>query len=299
MQTEALDLARRAPNEGQPERLSWGVVEIQVTELERTVHFWTTVLGLCVREQTGTRAALGTPAKTLLVLHAGASKPASAGYLGMYHVAIGVPDQDEFSRLLARFMTMKVHLSPVDHLMSKAIYVYDPDGLEIEIALETPGRFARFGDVSKGIVMFDTEGRSHSGREALNIEDELRHAQGADLLAPLPDDAFLAHMHFKVSDLESATSWFEGLGFARNLMLPDMGLADMGAGGAYTHRIAMNTWNGRNLSPAPDDMARLTRYELHVNDPAVTISAPGLKPSTNGMTGRDPCGIDVALNFNY
>ncbi|MFK7856893.1 MAG: VOC family protein [Granulosicoccus sp.] len=299
MQTEALKLAMQTASASQPERLSWGVVEIQVTDLERTVQFWTSVLGLSVREQTREWAALGTSAKTLFVFHAGASRPAANGYLGMYHVAIGMPSQSEFSRLLARLMSMQIQISPVDHLMSKAIYLHDPDGLEIEIAFETPERFDRFGDMSRGLVLFDSEGRPHSGRERLPVDEELSYAHGADLQAALPDDAFLAHMHFKVSDLESAASWFEGLGFARNLMLTNMGLADMGAGGSYTHRVAMNTWNGRDLDPTPTDMARLTRYELLLNDPAVLINADALQPSSKGFTGLDPSGVEMVLNFNY
>ncbi|MFK8080090.1 MAG: VOC family protein [Granulosicoccus sp.] len=299
MQTEALELARQSAQSGQAECLSWGVLEVQVTDLERTLQFWSSALGLRVRKQTRDSASLGTANKTLLKFHAGATKPADMGYLGMYHVAIGVPDQQEFSRILARLMSMRVAVAPVDHLMSKAIYVHDPDGLEIEIALETPERFGRFGDMSRGVVMFDTEGRTHNGRERLDVEGELAHARGADLLAPISGDAFLAHLHLKVSDLESAANWYGGLGFARNLMLPEFGLADMGAGGAYTHRLAMNIWAGSNLSPAPADMARLIRYELHVNDPVVLVNAHGLQATETGFAGHDPAGIEVSLNFNY
>lgn len=295
MQTDALELARQSARSGRPECLSWGVVEIQVTDLKRTLTFWTSALGLCVHEQTSERASVGTETDTLFIFHAGASRSAVAGHLGMYHVAIGVPDQLEFSRLLARLMAMRVPVAPVDHLMSKAIYIHDPDGLEIEIAFETPERFGRFGDMSRGIVLFDPDGRTHNGRERLDVEDELSHARGADLLAPLSNDACLAHLHVTVSDLESAVTWYQKVGFARNLMLTAIGLADMGAGGAYTHRLAMNTWAGADASPAPTDMARLIRYELRVIEPAVLMDAHGLQPSESGFTGRDPAGIEVSL----
>lgn len=299
MQTEALELARQSTYSGRPECLSYGVVEIQVTDLERTVKFWTRALGLSVREQNSERASLGTQARTLITFHAGASRSAENGYLGMYHVAIGVPDQSEFSRILARLIEMRISIAPVDHLMSKAVYLHDPDGLEIEIAFETPERFSRFGNMDGAIELFDTEGKKHNGRERLDVENELSFARGADLLAPLSNDSFLAHLHFKVSDLESALAWYEKLGFARNLFLPGVGFADMGAGASYTHRLAMNIWAGKNLSPAPAGMARLICYELHVHDASVLKDAHGLQPTETGFTGLDPAGIDVSLNFKY
>lgn len=291
MLTDALVLAKQTAKE----RLSWGVIEFQVTDLDRSIAFWTQALGLCVRDRDSKTAVLGTEHKTLFVFRAGAGAAVRSRYLGMYHVAIGVPDQVEFSRLFARLIAMRVHVSPVDHLMSKAIYLNDPDGLEIEIALETPERFGRFGDMSKELVLYDVGGQPHNGREALAVDVELQQAQGVDLEAALSNEATIAHMHFKVTELESAAKWFEGIGFARNLMLPDFGMADMGAGAAYTHRVAMNTWAGPNLYPAPGDMARLTHYTLHAHDPAVLANAQGLQPSENGLIGIDPTGTKMSL----
>ncbi|MFK7993075.1 MAG: VOC family protein [Granulosicoccus sp.] len=299
MLTDALQLAGQAANSNQSERLSWGVMEFQVIDLDRTVAFWTSALGLRVRDQDSSWVALGTRTQTMFVFRDGASVPVTAGYSGMYHVAIGVPDQHEFSRLLSRLMAMRVSVSPVDHLMSKAIYLNDPDGLEIEIAFETPERFGRFGDMSRGLVLYDAHGAAHSGRERLDVESELAHASDADLMAPLSDSAFLAHLHFKVPDLESTAAWFERIGFARNLMLPGFGFADMGAGAAYTHRLAMNVWTGKDLSPTPDTMARLTHYELNIHDYSVITDTHGLQPSETGFKGRDPTGIDLSLNVNH
>ncbi len=295
MKTDALKLAEQTTEAGETERLTWGIVEFQVTDLDRTVSFWKDALGLRLRDYDGHSAALGTREKTLFVFRAGASQPVSAPHLGMFHVALGVPDQAEFSRLLARLISMNVPVSPTDHLMSKAIYLSDPDGLEIEIALETPERFSRFGDMSQGIVLYDAHDRPHSGRSRLDVQDELQYTRCDDLGEPLSEDAFLAHMHFKVENLESAALWFERIGFARNLMLQNMGMADMGAGSEYTHRVAMNTWAGPNLKPAPDTMARLTHYTLHVHSPEVMNNAQGLQPSEKGLTGHDPSGTQMTL----
>lgn len=295
MLTDAIKLAKKNEKMDQPERLSWGIIEFQVTDLDRTIAFWTQALGLRVRTQDHQSVAIGTEKKTLFVFHGGASVAAKSRYLGMYHVAIGVPDQAEFSRLIARLLSMHVLISVVDHLMSKAIYFADPDGLEIEIALETPERFGEFGDMSNGIILYDADGQPHNGRATLNVGEELQHAKGENPDAPLSNEATIAHVHFKVADLDSASTWFEGVGFAKNLMLPDFGLADMGAGASYTHRIAMNTWSGPNLYPAPIDMARLTHYTLHVHESAVMANAHGLELTGTGLTGRDPSGTEMSL----
>jgi len=295
MLTEALKLAETTTKAGKGERLTWGAVEFLVTDINRSTEFWTTALGLRIRKQSGVRVELGTEGRTLLVLHAGAAVAANPRQLGMYHVAIGVPTQAEFSRLLARLLSLKLPISPTDHLMSKAIYLSDPDGLGIEIAFETPERFGRFGDFNRGIAMYDVDGNFHNGRERLDLHNELAFDLGEDLSAPIANDATLAHLHLQVPALASSIDWFEQIGFARNLVLPQMGFGDMGAGAKYSHRLAMNTWAGTNIEPAPKNMARLLRYELQVNDPSIIAGLKDFKPSATGFKGTDPAGVEISL----
>ncbi|WP_018690411.1 VOC family protein [Ahrensia kielensis] len=280
----------------QTDRLSWGVVELQVTDLKRAANFWMSALGLIKRNSAATSISLGTNKKTLFVLHTGASKAAEPAYTGMYHVAIGVRSQVEFSRLLARLIQLKVRVSPTDHLLAKSLYLIDPDGLEIEIYFETPERFGHFGDVSRGLSMYDSEGRPHNGREPLNVHAELAHTTSANVNADIADDAYIAHIHFKVGNIEPALDWFETLGFSRHLTLTNWGFADMGAGVANTHRLAMNIWAGQNLPAAPNDMARLIRYELIGHDAGLLTNAP-LKRDGNILRGCDPTGVDISLRL--
>lgn len=296
MKTDVSGTIEKTGNGSQRERLSWGIVEFQVTDLARTADFWSRAFGIEIRSQNGDKVELGTRKKTLIVLHAGALKPARREHLGMYHVAIGVPDQAEFSRILARLIKQGVRTAPTDHLLSKSIYFSDPDGLGIEIVYETPERFGRFGDLTRGLALYDTDDNWHSGREPLDVESELTYARGADLDAPLSDEACLAHLHLQIPALESATRWFEGIGFCPGLLIPAFGFSDMNMGGGTFHRLGMNIWAGQNLSPAPDHMARLTRYALHVHDPAVMEDAEALlTPSGPELTGLDPSGTEISL----
>lgn len=276
------------------DRLSWGVIELQVTDLDRSVAFWTKALGMVERERSSSSVTLGTSTTTLFVLHAGAKKPVSAPFSGMYHVAIGVRSQVEFSRMLARLIRLNVQVGPTDHLMAKSLYLHDPDGLEIEITYETPHRFGRFGDMSRGLTLYDVDGNPHSGRGPLDVTAELAHAAHADPMAPLADNSYLAHLHFKVPALEPALDWFSALGFERHLTLENWGFADMGAGRPNTHRLAMNVWAGKNNPPTPDDMAGLIGYELMAHD-ITNLAAPHLQQDGDTLKGIDPTGVHVNI----
>ena len=298
MDTPALALARQRAADNLPERLTWGPVTLSVTNLDRAAALWTGVVGMTRRPDPGPGLSVGTPDRTLVVLVPGATGPVARGHAGMYHVAFGMPSQAEFSRRMQRFLDLRVPFSPVDHLMSKAIYLDDPDGHGIEIAFETPERFGRFSDAGGRFAMVDAAGRPHSGRARLDLRSELAAADGTDPALPVHRDATVAHLHLHVPALAPAMGWFEGLGFARNLYLPEIGMADMGAGAPYTHRLAMNIWAGPGVRPAPTASARLMSYELDTSD-VVTFAAARARlteiPGADVLTGTDPAGVTLNL----
>ena len=297
MQTAARRLARLAKLQGRPERVSHGPIELEVTDVERAVSFWMSALGMTPRPAED-GVALGTRSQTLLVLHGGASKPVQQGHSGLFHVAIGVPDQVEFSRLLARLIGNRIAVAADDHVMSKALYFSDPDGIGVVVAYETPTRFSHFGDFAHSVQLFDAEGRPHPGRTPLDIVEELDHARNADLDADLAEGARIAYLNLSVPDLAAATAFYERLGFVRNLMVPHIGFADLGAGSTYTHRIGLNTWHGPGSPPVPKGSARLRRFHLNVAEPEVFTAASGLPDAAataDGLRFTDPCGIEVIL----
>lgn len=301
MKTAAQILADSHRAAAAPERLCYGKVELQVTDLDRAVDFWTTALGLEVRHETE-RAELGTAAETFVVLRAGATRAKVARRSGLYHVAIGMPSQPEFSRMLARMMTRRIAVSPVDHVMSKALYLDDPDGLGIEITLETPERFGRFDESRGGIGLIDSDGRKRSVSEPLDVAAELIHARNENPDAPIAAGAHIAHLHFHVPDLERAVQFYERLGLVPNLVLPELGFADLGAGGDYTHRLAVNVWQGRGAAPAPQNSARLLHYVLHLADAAAFARMREQDGTTTLSDGSlrlsDPAGVTLTVTLD-
>ena len=300
MDTEALALARQRKADNLPERVTWRALTLSVTDQDRAEEFWTEVMGFVRRPAEGPGLALGTADRTLVVLASGATGRVARGHAGMYHVAFGLPSHAEFSRRMRRFIDLGIPFSPVDHLMSKSLYLSDPDGHGIEIAWETPERFGRFSNEGGRLTVFDVAGRVHSGRERLDVEAELALADGTAPALPLHRDTTVAHLHLHVPALAPAIDWFEGIGFARNLTLPDFGLADMGAGAPYTHRLAVNLWAGPGARPAPISSARLLSYALTTPD-AATFAAARSRLSedaqTGDLTGTDPTGVTVTLRL--
>lgn len=299
MKTAALLLAEHARSAGEPERLTYGPVELAVVDPDQTAAFWSGALGFLPRPHPDPKVrALGTARETLVILHPGARTPVQRGRSGLYHVAFGVPDQREFSRLLARLLSHRVRIAAVDHVMSKAIYLWDPNGLGIEIAYETPERFGRFGSFTNTFSLYDAQGRLRSGRDPLDVPGELKALDGADPDAPVAVGTAVAHLHLHVPDLARAVAFYEGIGFAANLFLPHLGFADLGAGGPYTHRIAVNTWQGERVEPASSRASRLLRYQVGVIDPILLERArdlQGARDSDDGLDIVDPAGTVLRL----
>lgn len=225
---------------------TFGAVHLNVTNLERSVVFWEKYIGLQVRNATAEYTELGTETSTLVVLYPTAKTPFKNGYSGLYHLAIHPSNEGEFARVLARLIAKRYPVSPTDHTMSKAIYLEDPDGITVEITLETPERLARLEFGPRGPVAIDTDGTVRAATAALDVPAVLKALPDQDLNLPLADDTKVGHVHLYVSDVEAAHRFYKGLGFLDNMYLPQYGMADLGAGGAFGHRIAVNAGHTRN-----------------------------------------------------
>jgi catechol 2,3-dioxygenase len=279
-----------------------GEVHLQVIDLQRSLRFWRDLIGLPVLAEGHGIASLGVGEKTLLVLREGAERPVQRGYAGLYHVAIHLPDEPEFARILARLIVARQPISPTDHIMSKAIYLHDPDRIMLELTLETPERVHKYGWDENGgePEIIDSEGRRRGGTEPLDVEQVLGTLADRDLDRPLPIGTKIGHVHLHVGDLAAAARFYrEDLEFIENTNIPFFRMADLYAGGTFPHRIALNTWQGEGAWQAPAGTAGMDHFTIRYDSKErlgkIVEGLSGVEKREDGYLAHDPAGNAVLL----
>ncbi|HEX8832121.1 MAG TPA: VOC family protein [Longimicrobium sp.] len=280
--------------------MTLGPVHLDVVDGDRSLGFWQGVVGLHPRGRGDDGIELGTADETLLVLHPGATSGVRRGFSGLYHVALHLPDEPEFARVLARLIARRYPVAPTDHVMSKALYLDDPDGIGLELALETPERVRSTQFSDTGAVIIDSDGRMRGPTEPLDVERVLAHLPDRDVERPVPPGTTVGHIHLHVGDLEAARRFYgEGLGFHPRVYLPKMRIADFDAGGRFPHRLAVNVWQGEGAPQPPAGTAGLRHFAIRFDDHARMEEAlrrvPGARHDAGGAWLADPAGNQILL----
>ncbi len=275
-----------------------GPVHIAVTERDKALAIWRDVVGLELISEAGNELRLGAGGKVLIVLETGAVRPVVQRTTGLYHVAIHVPKRVDMAQLAVRALQRGVRIAPTDHLVSEAIYLWDHDGNGIEITFETPWR-GTLGDPESGSYATTAEGKPHSGREPIDMDDLLGELGENPTLEPkMPAGTRIGHVHVHVNDLhKSMTFYRDGLGFGGLFIIKSFGMGDVGLD--YTpHAIAFNIWAGPNATQAPAGSAGLRWFTIVVadaqtlHDVRVRLTARdfGFDEINGGIELRDPSG---------
>ncbi|HEX4628865.1 MAG TPA: VOC family protein, partial [Gemmatimonadales bacterium] len=151
-----------------------GEVELAVTDGERALRFYRDYVGLTPRPSQDGAIALGAGDRELVVLHPGADRPVVPRTSGLYHLAILVPDRRELARVIARLARLRWDQYPTDHVMTKANYLWDPDGNGIEIYTESP-EDGTMGFGNGTFVAYGKDGKPRSGRDPIDLEELFGH----------------------------------------------------------------------------------------------------------------------------
>jgi catechol 2,3-dioxygenase len=270
-----------------PAALRVGAVELTVTDLERSVDFYETAIGLRLRERVDGRAALGAGGEDLLVLVEEPGARPAGRHAGLYHFALLHPSRLELARAAQRLAVTRTRISGAsDHGISEAIYLPDPDGNGIELAADR-GR-ERWGDLSDPTAI--------GGPEPLDLAG-LLDLVGDEPPQPQVDaGVVVGHVHLHVGDIDRALGFYRDVvGFEVMTLLPTAAFI---AAGGYHHHLGLNVWRGRGVPPAPAGTVGLRHWTLALPEAdaaalreRVVAAGADHEERPDGLLVRDPWGI--------
>jgi catechol 2,3-dioxygenase len=267
-----------------------GGVHLQVSDLPQSVAYYEHVLGLRVHSATSSTVALGSHDSAPLVWlqTSNGVKPARRGALGLFHFAILLPEREALGKFAAHLSRTRVLVGMADHSVSEALYLWDPDGLGIEVYADRPRSAWRQRD--RELVMTT---------DPLDISNVIK-AGGNRPWEEMPSGTKIGHVHLHVGNLDEGERFYHAaLGLDKTVWTYP-GALFMAVGG-YHHHLGTNTW-----SPGPrakDDEARLLDWELVVPSAEVVSEAAssmrnagyGVERTDDGSTAVDPWGTRVHI----
>jgi catechol 2,3-dioxygenase len=243
-------------------RTGMGAVGLAVTDGDRALRFYRDYVGLTQLPSGDDAIRMGVPGRELVVLHAGAERPVLPRTSGLYHLAILVPDRRELARVIGRLTQLRWDQYPTDHVMTKANYLWDPDGNGIEVYAESP-EDGFMGFANGTFAAWDKDGRPRSGRDPIDMEELFSHLGENDRLdLPMPDATKMGHVHLHVADVDDALRFYHDLvGFDVMGHVPGVGFI---SAGRYHHHLGLNEWAGHGARPAPAGTAGLRRFTVEL-----------------------------------
>lgn len=267
-----------------------GGVHLQVSDLAQATEYYEQVLGLQVHSATSSTVALGSHDSDPLVWlrTRNGVKPARRGALGLFHFAILLPEREALGRFAAHLSRIRVRAGMADHSVSEALYLWDPDGLGIEVYADRPRSAWRQRD--RELVMTT---------DPLDISSVI-DAGGSQPWEGMPSGTKIGHVHLRVGNLDEGERFYHAaLGLDKTVWTYP-GALFMAACG-YHHHLGTNTWSSGPR--AKDDEARLLDWALVV--PSVEVVSEAVSSIRNagfavertddGSTAADPWGTRVLI----
>jgi catechol 2,3-dioxygenase len=269
-----------------PDTIEMGAVALGVGDLDRSLDYYRTTIGLELLERNGSRASLGVPGRTLLELEERPGGTRDRNAADLFHFALLVSSREELGRQLQHFIDTDAHLTGAsEHYVSEALYLRDPDGHGIEVYRDRPRDEWYDGETFLlGTGPLDLEGVLEAGRGA------------PEPWQRIDPGTVMGHIHLETTDIARSKGFYaDTLGFDVTLDMPQASFLSVGG---YHHHLAVNSW-GRRDRPARhgDDAIALLHYEIRLPDQgALGRLASGLgqdAPEGGVLEVDDPTGITV------
>jgi catechol 2,3-dioxygenase len=256
-----------------------GLVELSVSDLDRSLAYWQDAVGLRVLARENGTAELGVDTPLVrFVEEPGASS--AHGFTGLFHVALLVPDRASLGRFFAHIVRDRIEVTGLsDHVVSEAIYLRDPDYHGIEVYADRPRE--------------QWEGKVAQTMTTIPLDTESLLAEAGDAeFDGLPEGTIVGHVHLCVDDVDEMVGFYhDKLGMGVTAHRPG-GMAAFLSAGGYHHHLGGNTWETRGAPPAPAGTARLLRFTVVVPDDE---ELQRVAERIGGTEVRDPSGNLLSL----
>ncbi|WP_249871482.1 VOC family protein [Oceanobacillus saliphilus] len=273
-----------------------GEVNINVTNLERSVTFYKDFMGFKVLSQEESKAVMTADGKTpILTLKQPENVlPKAERTTGLYHFAILLPSRKDLATFLKHIIQAtngQMRLGASDHYVSEALYFDDPDGNGIEVAHDRDSSEWNWSDNQVSMAT-----------EALDGDGLLAEAE--DNWKGMPEDTVMGHIHLHVANLESTRKFYvDGLGFDVVTEYPG---ALFTSHNGYHHHIGLNVWNGTGAPKPAQNSVGLNWFTLNFPDEETRkstiekLNAAGasVKAEKDHYATEDPSGNTILLKLN-
>jgi catechol 2,3-dioxygenase len=272
-----------------PAELRLGAVHLTVTDLDRSIVFYTQSIGFQMHSRDGGVATLGTgDGQDIVVLHESPDARPAGRHAGLYHYALLFPTRLELAQAALRLAVTRTPIQGAsDHKTHEAIYLPDPDGNGIELAADRPR--ADWPDIR------DIYG---IGPQPLDLDDLLAAAGDGHPNATAAPGLAVGHLHLHVGDVAEGLRFYRDVvGFEPMIELPNAAFVSVGG---YHHHLAFNTWRGEGVPAEPDGVVGLRHWTIEL--PAAGVDALRARAAAAGIDTRedggalvlrDPWGIEL------
>lgn len=296
-----------------PDGLRLGPVHLMVGDLDRAVEWYERTVGLRARavdgnpdgdlnsdpdaDSSAATSAFATvaldaaeqSAEPVLVLHELHGAHFVPGHAGLYHVALRFPSRIELARAAQRIAAAHAPIQGAsDHGTHEAIYLADPFGNGLELAVDRPRElWPDYTDMDA----IRPRPLDMGGLFNLTSDREIQ---------PLAESGLtVGHVHLHVGDIDSALGFYrDAIGFD---LIAKLDTAAFVSAGGYHHHLAFNVWQGTGVPPSPEGSAGIHHWIIALPDDTdvntardrLLQSGHSVSDLPDGFAVRDPWGIEL------
>lgn len=268
-------------------------VTLKVSNLSRSIDFYTEIIGFRVLQQEEGRVTLTADGQhALITLVEVPNAQFVRGATGLYHFALLLPSRKDLGNLIQHFIQKNVQIGAGDHDVSEALYLSDPDGNGIEMYIDRPA------DTWK----WDSNGQVYMTTDPVQFQSVLREADGT--WSGLPIDTVMGHIHLSVRNLQESEDFYTSL-------LDYVVVSRYGAQalfistGGYHHHIGLNTWHSEGADALPKDAVGIQSYTVQLPDQDYAVNLKKrfveqnmeIKEQENIFSIIEPNGIEVKFTI--